>query len=139
MAYDKNKNLILYEKGKSGNPGGLPRTGRLTKKSWERLITKFIKMDLRDFREYFDPEGAHHPTVAEALAGSLIMKAIVKGDVAASESILNRAIGKVTEHIEQTIANNAPQITVTLPANGSEAPESTLKEIHDTSDKKKIE
>lgn len=58
----------------------------------------------------------------KVMTASIVLKAIKNGDVHALDVLLNRIVGKVKDKVELSEPANAPQIIITIPSNGREAP-----------------
>ena len=97
----KLKNLKPFQKGKSGNPNGRP------KKLPE--LDELLKDILLD--------ETNGKTQIELIVRTLVKQSL-KGDIRASEILLNRSYGKVKEHIEVEQKEENRVVILELPHNG---------------------
>ncbi len=97
----KLKNLKPFQKGKSGNPNGRP------KKLPE--LDELLKDILLD--------ETNGKTQIELIVRTLVKQSL-KGDIRASEILLNRSYGKVKESIELEQKNESRVVILQLPDNG---------------------
>lgn len=97
----KLKNLKPFQKGKSGNPNGRP------KKLPE--LDELLKDILLD--------ETNGKTQIELIVRTLVKQSL-KGDIRASEILLNRSYGKVKESIELEHKQQGQIVILELPNNG---------------------
>ncbi len=117
-----------WKKGQSGNPEGgrkhdpvIKQFKALTKAELAEVGNLVVKSKLDDLKAVKDDPNA---SVLKVMLASIAVKVISKGDMHALDLLLNRLIGKVRDDVIVTgIPANQPQVVVTLPANGREAPE----------------
>lgn len=117
-------NLKPFQKGKSGNPSGrtqqspeLHRIKQLTASELAELANYIIKGDYETIRNLGKDPNA---TVLQRMVVAVATKIIMKGDMQALDTLLNRLIGKVKEHVEVTGKDGGPQVIVSIPSNGRE-------------------
>lgn len=67
-------------------------------------------------------------SVLQIWIAAVAVKAITKGDMAALNQLLDRIVGKVRDDVHVTGSGIAPQVLVTLPMNGREAPKDESNE-----------
>jgi len=87
-----------FKPGQSGNPGGRPRTAKLSEACRAKLASVV-------------PGDATGRTYAEAIADTLAQRA-VKGDLRAVEELANRAEGRPGPSVSDTDANNRVKVIV---------------------------
>jgi len=123
------KNLKPLKKGQVLNPDGarthnkaLQEVRRLTKEELAEVGSLIIRHNIDELRAI-----AKNPktTVLKAMCAALAIRVISRGDPSAYDALLNRLVGKVPEKINMTGATG-PQVTITLPSNGREAPATTI-------------
>lgn len=124
----KQKRPYGFQKGEIANPyGGGPnaplarRIRTLTRKELIALGNLVVQGNVHELRR-IKKDIAHSSTLKVMLA-SVALRVIEKGDVAAMEALLNRLIGKVPDKLHHEGLNDiGPQVIVTVPSNGREAP-----------------
>ncbi len=108
--------------GPSPNPKGRPpnlfnsQIKQLTAGELAEIANLIVKGNLPALKAIAKSENA---TVIQVMVASVAVKIITKGDMAALDTLMNRIVGKVKEHVEVT-GKSAPQVLVTLPSNGYE-------------------
>jgi hypothetical protein len=115
-----------FQPGQSGNPKGAPNVPedvkairRLTRSELDRLFNKFIFMTKTEIqRAVMDPAA---PSL-ELWISSVIHKGVVEGDDRRMNSVFDRLLGKVKDHVEHSTKDGAPLVILTMPRNGREAP-----------------
>lgn len=106
--------------GKSGNPGGRPKTPddvlkarKLTRLEFERTANRMLFYSKAELKAALDrPECS----MVEAIVGSLIVKAVQAGDPVRLTMLLDRLIGKVKDEVEVAV----PHPVVIRRLNGEE-------------------
>lgn len=98
-----------FEKGKVGNPKGLPQLPsellglkQLTIPEFRRILSKYLWMDYHDLSNLSDGIGlkAKKVSTVDAIIIRTIKKAIVTGDLNKVTYLLDRLFGKLTEKVE---------------------------------------
>lgn len=102
-----NKNLKLFKKGQSGNPGGRPHIPDDIRKarkenqiSVARALNKFMYLSLDELDLVIKDQKTE---VLDMLIARIISKCMKEGDYMRFNFILDRMIGKVTEKIEHSL------------------------------------
>lgn len=94
----------MFQKGASGNPGGLKRlppdvreAKQLTSHEFTRAVNKFFYLKRDEITEKLkDPE----LTMIDLMVGSMVARAAKDQDVIRAQFLLDRSIGKVRESID---------------------------------------
>ena len=115
-----------FEKGRAYNPrGGAAHDPikKMIKKLTTQELESVIDILLRRNREKMefivkDPQSS----VLQIWICSIALHGIKRGDATALNALLDRCIGRVKDRVEVSGAPGGPQVVITLPANGYEAP-----------------
>jgi hypothetical protein len=115
-----------WRKGESGNTNGrhkeLPELKilkNLTKKELVDIGNLVVKGNVHRLR--LVAENAFDEPVIKCMMAQVCLRIMEKGDMQALDVLLNRLIGKVKDEIHHQGDFNAPQVILTLPANGRES------------------
>ena len=115
-----------FKKGQSGNPKGRPKDllgkkmRQLTAEEFAEIANLIIKGSIEELRAISKDESQ---SALRVMIAAVAVKTISKGDMDALDKLLNRLVGKVKDHVQVTGMNGGPQVILTMPLNGSEAPE----------------
>lgn len=118
-----------FKKGQSGNPQGgrlhnpeIKRIKALTEAELVDIGSFILKSSLEDMKKKIK-----HPetSMLEGMVIGLAHKAIVKGDAGAFNALMDRLLGKVKENFNFSgKIGGTSKVILTMPRNGSEAPDS---------------
>jgi len=96
-----------WKPGQSGNPSGRPKVPddvkairKLSPFELERIINKYLQMDAPQIKSLLDSQTL---PMREAYIASILLKGLNYGDPKRFDFILNRLIGKVTEHVQHHV------------------------------------
>jgi len=86
-------------KGRTPVPGDIKTARTLNKTELERILNKFLNMNVTELKAI-----AKHPStsVLEVMLANIAAKAITQGDQVRLDFLLNRTIGKVKEQIQHS-------------------------------------
>jgi len=112
-----------FLKGHSGNPAGrkpldpaIVAIRNLTDDQLKEVGSLLVKGDDQALKKIVDDPKA---TVLQKMIASISIKAIIKGDEKAFDTIMNRLIGKPKEVVEVKNTGNLG-IQIVIPSNGKE-------------------
>jgi len=95
-----------FEKGKSGNPGGITKVARelmearkVSKQTFEEKLQTFLRMPMVDLEAMMKTYKEEGVVCLDMLVGSIITKAIMEGCVSRMNFLLNR-MGVNAEFVE---------------------------------------
>lgn len=101
------KNLIPFEKGKSGNPAGRPRKFVCTlkdigynKQDINTTIENMLAMTIKELAEVYNDVDA---TILEKTVAGAMKKSLEKGSLYSIETLISRVHGVPSQTINQTI------------------------------------
>jgi hypothetical protein len=111
--------LPKFKKGQSGNPKGRPpdmlgkKMRQLTAEEFAEIANLIIKGSIEELRAIAKDDSQ---SALRVMIAAVAVKTIQKGDMNALDTLLNRLVGKVKEHVEHT--NSDVQVILTMPDNG---------------------
>lgn len=92
---------------------------QLTAEEFAEIANLIVKGSIEELRAIAKDESQ---SALKVMIASVAVKTISRGDMNALDTLLNRLVGKVKDRVEVTGANGGPQVILTMPENGSEAP-----------------
>lgn len=108
-----------FQKGNVANPGGRPKVDPIIAKFKQTTYADFIDT-LQRYGSYTIPEmraiqDDPSTTMFQRIFGTVIVKA-AEGDKDARRELFERLWGKVKEEVQHHGINDAPMVTISLPA-----------------------
>ena len=120
VGYKKPPKHGQIKKGEVRNPKGagahIPaKVNLLTQKEVQEIGSAILKHDLEGLKEIIDTRETSGRSVIMIWIASIAYRAIIKGEVGALETLLNRFVGKVPDKIAYTDADGEDsKITIEL-------------------------
>lgn len=104
----------------------LQRVKQLTKEELSLMGNMILSTDIDTLKYWIKKENCN--TLRYMLA-QVVIKVCNTGCMDTLDKLLNRLIGKVKDEIDHTANLNFPQVVVTLPSNGKEAPPEDIGDL----------